>query len=309
MIDENLLKILACPVCKSDLHLDSKKLFCKMHCKVHYPIENGIIKLLPNAPDNNDKEMIIKKNVKKLFDSIEDYDVYSHAKGVVGEYEESKERSNVLKNLRLKKGSLILDAACGDGRFLELTGNSNIIGLDISLSLLNAAKKKGLKNILILGDLENLPFKDSVFDEIFAVRVLGHLPNINNAINEISRVLKKNGMVVIMDYNRYSLFYIRVLLKPFVKKLRDINKLSGWNKYYSVWKLNRLFKRNDLELVSKDYFLFAHLDFFKFRKHDILIPKILIKPLLNFGKFIDNHGPGFVKKFSSRIIVIGRKKI
>ena len=308
MINDKLLKILACPVCRSDLYMDSKKLFCKMHCKVYYDIGDGIIKLLPHKSDGKYKEKIIKKNVRELFDSVGDYDKYSHASGIVGEYEENEERINVLNKLELKNGSLVLDAACGNGRFLELTNNPSIIGLDLSLNLLNDAKKKGLKNIFILGDLENLPFKDSVFDEVFTVRVLGHLPNIDNAINEISRVLKKNGRVVIMDYNRYSLFYTRVLLKPFVKKLRDINRLSGWNKYYSIWNLKKLFKKNDLEIVSKGYFLFAHLDFFKFKKHDIFIPKMLIKPLLNFGKFIDNYGPNFIKKFSSRIIVVVRKK-
>ncbi len=53
-MDEKLLEILACPVCKGDLELvmegeEQKELVCKK-CGEHYPIENGIPNLLP--PDS-----------------------------------------------------------------------------------------------------------------------------------------------------------------------------------------------------------------------------------------------------------------
>jgi uncharacterized protein YbaR (Trm112 family) len=50
MIDEELLKILVCPVCKGalDLQEDKAQLVCAQ-CKVGYPIEDGIPNLLPDA--------------------------------------------------------------------------------------------------------------------------------------------------------------------------------------------------------------------------------------------------------------------
>ncbi|MBD3312623.1 Trm112 family protein [archaeon] len=45
-MSKGLLKILACPVCKGDLVLKSKKLVCKK-CKEEYPIKDGVPILLP----------------------------------------------------------------------------------------------------------------------------------------------------------------------------------------------------------------------------------------------------------------------
>ncbi|MCW1296314.1 MAG: Trm112 family protein [Candidatus Parvarchaeota archaeon] len=46
IIDIELLKILACPVCKADVKLKKNKLIC-VKCKEEYPIEDGIPIMLP----------------------------------------------------------------------------------------------------------------------------------------------------------------------------------------------------------------------------------------------------------------------
>jgi hypothetical protein len=46
-IDPELLKILACPVCKRDLKLKGNELIC-VGCRRRYPIKNGIPYLLPD---------------------------------------------------------------------------------------------------------------------------------------------------------------------------------------------------------------------------------------------------------------------
>ncbi len=50
MLDEELLKILACPKCKGDLIYNNEKqvLICE-NCKIFYPIEDGIPVLLIDA--------------------------------------------------------------------------------------------------------------------------------------------------------------------------------------------------------------------------------------------------------------------
>jgi len=50
MIDQDLLKILACPVCKGSLELrEEQALLVCSRCNVGYPIEEGIPNLLPDA--------------------------------------------------------------------------------------------------------------------------------------------------------------------------------------------------------------------------------------------------------------------
>jgi len=47
VISEELLEILACPVCKKDVELKGKELVCR-GCGRRYPIENGIPNMLPD---------------------------------------------------------------------------------------------------------------------------------------------------------------------------------------------------------------------------------------------------------------------
>ena len=58
MIDEELLKILACPACKSDVVLEGEEIVCT-GCKLRYPIKDGIpIMLVEEAkkPEDEDKK-------------------------------------------------------------------------------------------------------------------------------------------------------------------------------------------------------------------------------------------------------------
>jgi len=51
MIDKELLEILACPVCKGEIHLQGNKLICKK-CRKYYPIRDGIpVMLVEEARD------------------------------------------------------------------------------------------------------------------------------------------------------------------------------------------------------------------------------------------------------------------
>jgi ubiquinone/menaquinone biosynthesis C-methylase UbiE len=54
---------------------------------------------------------------------------------------------------------------------------------------------------------EELPFQDSSFDIVTAMGVLHHTPNIDKAIEEIYRVLKPGGKIVLMLYHKNSILY------------------------------------------------------------------------------------------------------
>ena len=58
----------------------------------------------------------------------------------------------------------------------------------------------------ICGDLISLPFRNNSFDFISALDVLEHIKNDNYAISEISRVIKKNGIVVVTVPHRKELY-------------------------------------------------------------------------------------------------------
>ena len=54
-----------------------------------------------------------------------------------------------------------------------------------------------MKGVNYKADLQNLPFKDDTYDFVYASHVLEHIPDDTKAIQEISRVLKPNGVAIL----------------------------------------------------------------------------------------------------------------
>src|SRR5690606_27460630 len=102
----------------------------------------------------------------------------------------------------------ILDIATGTGDLAILLSKSNakrIVGLDLSAGLLEVGKRKvnalGLQNNIemIQGDSENLPFQDNTFDAITVDFGIRNFENLEKGLSEILRVLKPNGIFVILE--------------------------------------------------------------------------------------------------------------
>jgi Methylase involved in ubiquinone/menaquinone biosynthesis len=115
---------------------------------------------------------------------------------------------NIVESLYLKQflkhyniNGLILDAGCGVGLKMEHLKHYKVIGMDYSLEGLKVAKE--LKFPLVQASVHKLPFKDNVFDFVYSFEVLQHLPTweyIESSFSEISRVLKRNGIFVTVNY-------------------------------------------------------------------------------------------------------------
>lgn len=99
-----------------------------------------------------------------------------------------------IKDVYYKKSGKILDVGCGKGIhvncFEKLGMNSH--GIDIR-------KETNNKKIKIC-DVENdvFPYKDNTFDFIFSKSVIEHIIRPDNFLKECHRVIKQNGVIVIM---------------------------------------------------------------------------------------------------------------
>lgn len=117
------------------------------------------------------------------------------------------------------QGKKVLEVGCGIGiDGLEFARNgADYTGIDISKKSLELAQKyfslNNQKANLLIADAENLPFLDNTFDLVYSWGVLHHTLDINKAINEVYRVLKPSGKIIIMLYNKYSLVGLQLYLK------------------------------------------------------------------------------------------------
>ena len=174
-----------------------------------------------------------KEQVAQMFDNISGN--YDNLNRVISFGIDTKWRKKVLKIVSDTKPKKILDIATGTGDLAILMTQTNaekIIGLDISAGMLEVGKKKveakGLSNVidLVLGDSENIPFDDNYFDAITVGFGVRNFENLEKGFAEILRVLKPNGVFVILEtsvpdktpYKQGYNFYSKNIL-PLIGKL------------------------------------------------------------------------------------------
>lgn len=129
----------------------------------------------------------------------------------------------------------ILDAGCGTGLFLEyifdylrkfkdFSPRFRYTGVDISLNMLKRFQVKldglGLpKSVdLVQADIENLPFREDVFDEIFTITVFQNLTDIKLGLDNLIRVGKNKFELVISILKKAKEFEkFNILVKNILK--------------------------------------------------------------------------------------------
>lgn len=114
-------------------------------------------------------------------------------------------RNEVAELAEINQGSCVLDVGCGTGytteAILRKLETGEVIGIDLTPQQLSKAARKlkpgKVELSLSRGDAENLPFKDESFDAIVSVGALEYFPNPKKALEEMTRVVKPRGKVVI----------------------------------------------------------------------------------------------------------------
>jgi len=103
------------------------------------------------------------------------------------------------------KNKVVLDYGCGVGVVTEKMTDqkpSRIIGIDISDISINkaiqSAKKLNLDIEYIVDNCENSKLDSNTFDIIYGSGILHHL-NIKNSVQEINRLLKKDGIMIFIE--------------------------------------------------------------------------------------------------------------
>jgi SAM-dependent methyltransferase len=101
--------------------------------------------------------------------------------------------------------SLVLDAACGTGRYstyLAARGH-RIIGVDLSPAMLTKARQKLPQSEFREGDLEALPLEPASVDVAVCALAMVHLQKVDRAVTELARVVRPGGRVIISDVHPF----------------------------------------------------------------------------------------------------------
>jgi demethylmenaquinone methyltransferase / 2-methoxy-6-polyprenyl-1,4-benzoquinol methylase len=184
-----------------------------------------------------------KEQVAQMFDTISGN--YDNLNRVISFGIDVKWRKKVLKIVSDSKPKIILDIATGTGDLAILMARSNaekIIGLDISAGMLEVGRKKVEEKKLsdrielVLGDSENMPFEDNYFDAITVGFGVRNFENLEKGFAEILRVLKPDGVFVILEtsvpdktpYKQGYRFYTKNILPVIGKLFSKDNSAYGY---------------------------------------------------------------------------------
>ena len=106
---------------------------------------------------------------------------------------------------QLATGKKILEIGCGNGVGTQLIQEffkpCEFIATEFDPRLVEVAriKNKGSKVRVEAGDATNLKFLDNEFDAVIGLSVIHHIPNWRECVNELHRIIKPNGLLIIKE--------------------------------------------------------------------------------------------------------------
>jgi demethylmenaquinone methyltransferase/2-methoxy-6-polyprenyl-1,4-benzoquinol methylase len=160
-----------------------------------------------------------KDQVKQMFNKIaKRYDLLNHTLSLGMDFVWRRKAIKKITN----NPKEILDIATGTADFAISAAkytDANITGIDISDRMINIGEKKIIKKDLknriklSIADSENLPFDKSSFDAITAGFGVRNFENLEKGLNEIYRVTKKDGFVVILEPSTPEIFPLKQIFR------------------------------------------------------------------------------------------------
>lgn len=170
----------------------------------------------------------------------------------------------IFKGCAKKSFNCVLEIGAGDGFQSEIIHYyaKKIVSTEYNVErflTLNAKNDNSMYKIVC--DAENLPFKDKFFDMVFSSNVLEHIKDRKSCMNEINRVLKKDGLMIhvmpnrLMKFFNFFLYYLFGLYLLINKKRRIIlfNKIKENTTRDNIKSKDKIFLAKLLPPIHGEY--------------------------------------------------------
>ncbi|ACU06972.1 Ubiquinone/menaquinone biosynthesis methyltransferase UbiE/COQ5 [Flavobacteriaceae bacterium 3519-10] len=173
-----------------------------------------------------------KREVEEMFDNIAPkYDLLNH---VLSMKIDMLWRNTLVKWMLQDAPKVVLDVATGTGDLavaVQKGTGAKVVGLDLSQQMLNVGiekiRKQNLQEEISMqkGDAENLPFESNKFDAVCVAFGVRNFENLEKGLAELSRVVKENKSVYILEFSKvegflgpFYMFYFKNIL-PLIGRL------------------------------------------------------------------------------------------
>jgi ubiquinone/menaquinone biosynthesis C-methylase UbiE len=183
--------------------------------------------------------------------------------------------------LKLPRGARILDVGCGPGELLLtlLKRGYDAVGIDISQGMIDVARSTirsaGFADFsgVSVGDIEKLTFQPQTFDVVVASGVIEYQKDDRAALEQMTRVLKPGGYLIVNVTNRYSFVTMSENVYKRVKTISAVRRALSvarrlilrdgtltdipWNRTHAPGQFDRELQRYGFQKITHNFFRFS----------------------------------------------------
>ena len=206
----------------------------------------------------------------------------------------------MIHRFQLTKESKVIEIASNDGYLLKNFKKKNIpiLGIEPASNVAKFAKKKGIPTVekfFSNKTATELVKKHHSADILIAVNVLPHVPNLNDFLKGIKKILKPNGTVIV----QFSAYLSKLISQ------REFDTIYHEHySYFSLFTLNKIFSAHDLKIFDVDE-LSIHggsLRIYATHKKQKVIVSKKIQKLIDKEKKLGLRNLATYKNFNERVI-------
>jgi demethylmenaquinone methyltransferase/2-methoxy-6-polyprenyl-1,4-benzoquinol methylase len=156
--------------------------------------------------------------VAAMFDAVADR--YDLTNDVLSMFQDRSWRRATLDALAVGRGDRVLDLAAGTGTSAAPLADRGVrvVACDLSLGMLQVGHRKRPDIAFVAGDAGRLPFADESFDAVTISFGLRNVPDVDGALEEMLRVTRPGGRVVICEFSRPTNRAFRAVYDQYLSK-------------------------------------------------------------------------------------------